>query len=270
MELPAGTTGAPMSYVFEGKPVHRRRDRVEKTRRRARGSRCADAPIQQTSAREYPRRRRRRMLPQVTQEFVSVDAPVIALQHVRVIDGTGAAAVPDQTIVIEGSVIKAIGPAPSTQPPAGARVLDMTGKTALPGWVAMHEHLFYPGPTGMGRIPDVPEYYPTMVYTFPRMYLAGGRHDDANRRQHVAVRGSRNEALHRFGPHPGTQDASDRSVPAGPGRVSAAAAQPQQPGRSHQDGELLGRSRIHFVQGVHANHARAARDPPFAPRMREG
>ena len=116
----------------------------------------------------------RRTLPQVTQEFVSIQAPIVALQHVRVIDGTGAAAIPDQTIVIESGVIKAIGPFASTPAPAGARVLDMTGKTAMPGWVAMHEHLFYPGPTGMGRIPDVPEYYPTMVYTFPRMYLAGG------------------------------------------------------------------------------------------------
>jgi imidazolonepropionase-like amidohydrolase len=53
-------------------------------------------------------------------------------------------------------------------------VLDLAGKTAMPGWVAMHEHLFYPGPTGVGRIPGVPEYYPTMVYSFPRLYLAAG------------------------------------------------------------------------------------------------
>jgi hypothetical protein len=38
----------------------------------------------------------------------------------------------------------------------------------------MHEHLFYPGPTGRGRIPGVPEYYPTMTYSFPRLYLAAG------------------------------------------------------------------------------------------------
>ena len=38
----------------------------------------------------------------------------------------------------------------------------------------MHEHLFYTGSTGRGRIPGVPEYYPTMVYSFPRLYLAAG------------------------------------------------------------------------------------------------
>ena len=37
--------------------------------------------------------------------FVSVDAPVVALTHVRVIDGTGAPARGDQTIVIEGGRI---------------------------------------------------------------------------------------------------------------------------------------------------------------------
>jgi imidazolonepropionase-like amidohydrolase len=113
-------------------------------------------------------------LPQVTQEFVSVEAPVLALRNVRVIDGTGAAAAADQTIIIEDGLIKAIGPAASTPPPTGARVMDLAGKTAIPGWVAMHEHLFYPGPTGMGRLPGVPEYYPTMVFSFPRLYLAAG------------------------------------------------------------------------------------------------
>jgi len=116
----------------------------------------------------------RRALPQVTEEFISVDAPVIALQHLRVIDGTGAPVAVDQTIVIEDGRIKTIGPSVSTPPPAGARVMDLSGRTAMPGWVAMHEHLFYPGPTGMGRMAGVPEYYPTMGFSFPRLYLASG------------------------------------------------------------------------------------------------
>jgi imidazolonepropionase-like amidohydrolase len=115
-----------------------------------------------------------RALPQVTQEFISVDAPVVALQHVRVIDGTGAPATADQTIVIDGGRIKTMGPSASTPAPAGAHVMDLQGRTAMPGWVAMHEHLFYPGPTGMGRIPGVPEFYPTMGFSFPRLYLATG------------------------------------------------------------------------------------------------
>src|SRR5580765_2904799 len=68
-----------------------------------------------------------RALPQVTQEFISVDAPVIVLQHVRVIDGTGAAAVNDQSVILEGGVIESIGPSASTPAPAGARAMDLTG-----------------------------------------------------------------------------------------------------------------------------------------------
>src|SRR5262249_52266691 len=52
-------------------------------------------------------------------------------------------------------------------PPAGARVVDLTGHTVIPGLVGMHEHLFYPGGGGV-------PLYPEMAYTFPRLYLAAG------------------------------------------------------------------------------------------------
>jgi imidazolonepropionase-like amidohydrolase len=116
----------------------------------------------------------RRALPQLTQEFVSVDAPVVVLEHVRVIDGTGAAPVEDQTIVIENGVIRSIAPASSAISPSGAKLLDLTGRSVIPGLVGMHEHMFYPGATGRGRIPGAPEMYPEMAYSFPRLYLASG------------------------------------------------------------------------------------------------
>ena len=47
--------------------------------------------------------------PQV-REFVSVDAPVVALRNVRVVDGTGAPARDGQTIVIANGQIAAVGP----------------------------------------------------------------------------------------------------------------------------------------------------------------
>jgi imidazolonepropionase-like amidohydrolase len=99
--------------------------------------------------------------------FLAVEAPMIALTHVRVIDGTGAAPREDQTIVIEGGKIAAAGPAASTPAPAGARVLDLAGHTVIPGIVGMHEHLFYPSGGGV-------PLYPEMGYTFPRLYLASG------------------------------------------------------------------------------------------------
>lgn len=116
----------------------------------------------------------RRALPQVTQEFISVASPVVALEHVRVIDGTGAAPQEDQNIIIEAGKIRAIGPSSTVTAPAGAKKLDLTGRTVIPGLVGMHEHMFYPGPTGRGRIPGVPEMYPEMAFSFPRLYLAAG------------------------------------------------------------------------------------------------
>jgi imidazolonepropionase-like amidohydrolase len=64
---------------------------------------------------------------------------------VRVIDGTGAPAPADQTIVISGGKIKAIGKAEAVAVPSDANRMDFTGYSALPGLVGMHDHLFYPG-----------------------------------------------------------------------------------------------------------------------------
>lgn len=44
------------------------------------------------------------------QQFIRVDGPMIALTHVRVIDGTGAAPREDQTIVISDGKIQRAGP----------------------------------------------------------------------------------------------------------------------------------------------------------------
>jgi hypothetical protein len=56
----------------------------------------------------------------VTQSFITVSAPVVALQNVRVIDGTGAPALENQAIVIADGKIRSIGPQSSVQVPAGA------------------------------------------------------------------------------------------------------------------------------------------------------
>jgi len=102
-------------------------------------------------------------------EFVKVSAPVIALTHVRVIDGTGSAARNDQTIIISGDKIQSIGDSSSASVPAGAQVLALSNKTVLPGLVGMHEHLFYPsgGRTAVA-------IYNEMGFSFPRLYLANG------------------------------------------------------------------------------------------------
>ena len=72
--------------------------------------------------------------------FIREDAPVIALMHVSVIDGTGAAPQPDQTVVIDHGKITAVGASTKFAVPSGAKVIDATGKTVIPGIVGMHEH----------------------------------------------------------------------------------------------------------------------------------
>src|SRR5438067_910064 len=97
--------------------------------------------------------------------YVAVDTPVVALTHARIIDGTGAAPKEDQTLIIRDGNIALLGAARSTKVPEGAQVMDLTGKSVIPGLVMMHEHLYYP--TGPG-------VYGADYVSFSRLYLAGG------------------------------------------------------------------------------------------------
>jgi imidazolonepropionase-like amidohydrolase len=108
-------------------------------------------------------------------EFVTVDAPSVALTHIRLIDGTGSPPAEDQTLVISGGLITALGPTASTAIPDGARKLDLAGYTVIPGLVGMHDHLFYPAPGSQARPAggNIPVYH-ELAFSFPRLYLAGG------------------------------------------------------------------------------------------------
>src|SRR5918995_293547 len=66
----------------------------------------------------------RPQLSNAVRAYVSIDAPVIALTHVRVIDGTGAPAREDQTVIISDSTIAAIGDFAATVVPEGATSLE--------------------------------------------------------------------------------------------------------------------------------------------------
>jgi len=109
------------------------------------------------------------------QQYVKVPAGRIALAHVRVIDGTGAASVDDQTVLIDGPRIAAVQPA-SKAVPQDYQTLDLTGATVMPGIVGMHNHLFYlqrPNIDPSGHF-DSPIIVPQMTFSAPRLYLANG------------------------------------------------------------------------------------------------
>ena len=90
---------------------------------------------------------------------------MIALTHVRVIDGTGAAPREDQTVVISKGKIESVSDAASANVPQDALVLDLHGYSVIPGLVGMHDHMFYPMGNGI---------FGEMAFSFPRLYLAGG------------------------------------------------------------------------------------------------
>jgi imidazolonepropionase-like amidohydrolase len=109
------------------------------------------------------------------QPFVQVPAGQIAITHVRIIDGTGATPLEDQTLLIDGPKIAAVQLA-SAPIPAGYRRIDGTGETAMPGIVGMHNHLFYlqrPNIDPSGHF-EQPIIVPQMTFSAPRLYLANG------------------------------------------------------------------------------------------------
>jgi imidazolonepropionase-like amidohydrolase len=109
------------------------------------------------------------------QQYVRIPAGRIALTHVRIIDGTGAVPVEDQTLLIDGSRIAAVQSA-SAQTPSGYTTLDLTGASLMPGIVGMHNHMFYiarPNLDASGHSED-PLVVPQMTFSAPRLYLANG------------------------------------------------------------------------------------------------
>jgi imidazolonepropionase-like amidohydrolase len=68
----------------------------------------------------------------------------VALVGATLIDGTGAAPIPNATILIEGSRISAVGPRRAVVLPSGTTVIDVAGKYLLPGFIDLHMHLTFP------------------------------------------------------------------------------------------------------------------------------
>ena len=100
-----------------------------------------------------------------TSEFVAIAGPTVALTGVKVIDGTGAGARTNQTVVIDGDRIAAVGPAGSVNIPPGAEVHDLTGHTVMPGMIGLHNHMFFMGAGGRMAQGNI---------SSPRLYLAAG------------------------------------------------------------------------------------------------
>jgi imidazolonepropionase-like amidohydrolase len=64
-----------------------------------------------------------------------------ALVGGMLIDGTGATPLPDAVVLVRDGRIAAVGPGASVAIPADAAVVDVTGRTVLPGLWDMHAHM---------------------------------------------------------------------------------------------------------------------------------
>lgn len=102
---------------------------------------CCTAALTQTETRPSPQR--------------------FALVGAAVIDGTGAPPRAGWTILIEGDRIADVGP--DVKVPEGTQVIDLKGKTVLPGLIDMHGHLY----ANTGKIKN-------QFAAYPKLYLAGG------------------------------------------------------------------------------------------------
>ena len=72
---------------------------------------------------------------------VAAQGPVLVLQGGTLIDGTGRPPIADAVVVVEGNRIRAVGRRGQVPVPAGATVIQASGRTILPGLVDMHLHL---------------------------------------------------------------------------------------------------------------------------------
>src|ERR1041384_867673 len=66
---------------------------------------------------------------------------LLAIKGGRLIDGTGQAPIENSVIVIQGNRFQAVGRSGAIAIPAGAEVIDVTGKTVLPGFIDGHGHV---------------------------------------------------------------------------------------------------------------------------------
>ena len=84
----------------------------------------------------------------------------VVLRAARVIDGTGAAPVPNGVVVVTDDRIVAVGRDGGVAVPAGARTIDLGDATLLPGFIDAHTHI-------IGRTLGDPERDAAAVRDFP-------------------------------------------------------------------------------------------------------
>jgi imidazolonepropionase-like amidohydrolase len=106
----------------------------------------------------------------------SPGSTVLYLSNGSLIDGTGSAPVPETDVLINGDAIISVGPHGGIEVPAGARTIDATGMTIMPGLIDAHCHVTF------GDVQSNDELFfhrpPTTaamitLFNLPKLLLAG-------------------------------------------------------------------------------------------------
>ena len=92
------------------------------------------------------------LLLQASPPATQAETSVLALVGATVFDGTGGPPIPDATVLVAGSRLRAVGPRGEVDVPAGAQVEEIAGKFVLPGLIDGHVHFFQSG--GLYARPD--------------------------------------------------------------------------------------------------------------------
>jgi imidazolonepropionase-like amidohydrolase len=103
-----------------------------------------------------------------SKRFISFQEQSFAINNVILLDGKGSSPQTSMTVVVKNGKIIDVGAASKVVIPTGSRIIDGKGKTLLPGFVMLHEHIFYT------KLFENEFNVVNMTNTFPRMYLAGG------------------------------------------------------------------------------------------------
>jgi imidazolonepropionase-like amidohydrolase len=107
--------------------------------------------------------------PQV-KRYIDYDSAFIAFTHCRLADVKRLKVLEDQTVVIRNGIITAVADSKKLPPPPGSVVIDLTGRSLLPGFVLLHEHMYYADYSADFTYLHVKE----LPFTFPKLYLACG------------------------------------------------------------------------------------------------
>ena len=103
-------------------------------------------------------------------KYIDYDTSVIAFTHCKLADVRHLKVLEDQTVIVRNGIITAVEDSKKLSAPPGSTVIDLTGKSLLPGFVLLHEHMYYAAYSADFTYLHVKQ----LPFTFPKLYLACG------------------------------------------------------------------------------------------------